>query len=131
MFRDTPLRTADDFSRFAHVLAKGGNWTYHVDKGLMVVRFVHAPNVATANEGPPHLAIGSHNEYGLSSHFPSYAFFFCVSQPTNGGETPIASSLELYDRLQERAPEFAKVLRDKGVRFTIHHPRDTIQGSLQ
>lgn len=97
----------------------------------MVLRFVHAPNVATANEGPNTVAIGSHNEYGLSSHFPSYAFFFCVSQPAKGGETPIASSLEIYDKLAARSPEFVQALRDRGLRFSIHHQRDVIEGNLQ
>lgn len=130
-FRGTPLRSADDFSRFMHALSEGGQWTPHVDKGLMVLRKPHAKNVATANEGPPDQPIGSHNEYGLSSHHPSYIAFFCLSEPDAGGETPIASSLALHDRLEERKPELIRALEEKGVAFSIHHPRDTIEGNLQ
>lgn len=130
-FTDTPLRTAEDFSKFVHTLAKGAGWKPHIDKGLMVLRRQHADNVATANEGPPHHPIGSHNEYGLSSHYPSYIAFFCLSEPEEGGETPIASSLELYQQLQHSAPEYIKAITEKGVSFSIHHPRDKIDGSLQ
>lgn len=31
-----------------------------------------------------------------------------------GGQTPILSSVELYDRLKEELPEFVKDLSDKG-----------------
>ncbi|KAN0060493.1 hypothetical protein ACQY0O_007824 [Thecaphora frezii] len=131
VFRRTPLRSADDFSRFLHVLAEGAGWEAHVDKGLMVLRRPYAANVATANEGPPTQPIGSHNEYGLSTHFPQYISFFCLSKPDQGGQTPIASSLKLYHELQREVPEYTEALQKKGVAFSIHHPRDKIEGSLQ
>ncbi|UZJ55596.1 hypothetical protein CBS101457_004916 [Exobasidium rhododendri] len=129
-FQKTPLRTAQDFSDFMHVLAKGTGWTPHVDKGLMVLRRPHAKNVATANEGPPDQAIGSHNEYGLSSHYPSYIAFFCVSAPDKGGETPLASSLRLYDRFRSEAPEYIDAVQKQGISFAIHHPRSNVEGNV-
>ncbi|EPQ26390.1 uncharacterized protein PFL1_06038 [Pseudozyma flocculosa PF-1] len=130
-FRSTPLRTAADFSRFLYTIAGQQGWRPHVDKGLMVLRKPHADNVATANEGPPYQPIGSHNEYGLSTHFPRYIAFFCLSPPQQGGQTPIASSLKLYHDLEREVPEYIAALRDEGVAFTIHHPRDTIEGCIQ
>ncbi|PWN47141.1 Clavaminate synthase-like protein [Violaceomyces palustris] len=151
-FKRLPLRTADDFSEFVHALAgqrfdegeeeeeeeeeegKREVWIPHQDKGLMVIRTQFSKNVATANEGPSTQSIGFHNEYGLSSHFPSYIVFFCVSPPDvgGGGQTPIVSSLALYDRLK-RGPTEAYLgdLREKGVTFTIHHPSSRLEGSVQ
>jgi alpha-ketoglutarate-dependent taurine dioxygenase len=129
-FKKTPLRTAQDFSDFMHTLAEGIGWTPHVDKGLMVLRRPHARNVATANEGPPDKAIGSHNEYGLSSHYPSYIAFFCLSPPSKGGETPIASSLRLYQRFQSEAPDYLEAIQSQGISFAIHHPRGNVEGSI-
>lgn len=129
--RNTPLRTAQDFSAFVHTLARGAGWVPHKDKGLMVLRYTHAPAVQTANEGPPDQAIGSHNEYGLSTHHPSYIIFFCLQPPTEGGETPIASSLELFQELQKRDKTYTDTLQSNGITFRIHHPRDKIENSLQ
>lgn len=130
-FKGTPLRTAEDFSAFLHALARGRGWKPHVDKGLMVVRQPYAANVATANEGPPDQEIGSHNEYGLSAHYPSYIAFFCMSEPEEGGATPIASSIELRERLEEAVPEYVEAIQREGLSFAIHHPRESMAGHLQ
>ena len=140
-FKGLPIRDADDFSKFMHALAgattDSGNagkynlWQHHVDKGLMVIRHAMAPNVATANEGPPHQSIGSHNEYGLSTHYPSVIAFCCLSAPTSGGQTPIVNSLALYDRLKTSVPGYIEKIERRGLTFIIHHPVAKVQGSVQ
>ncbi|CAO1620000.1 unnamed protein product [Sympodiomycopsis kandeliae] len=129
--RSTPLRTAQDFSAFVHRLGEGAGWIPHQDKGLMVLRYTHAPAVQTANEGPSDQPIGSHNEYGLSTHHPHFIIFFCLSKPETGGETPVASSLEIFQELQRRDKEYIDTLKAQGVTFRIHHPREKIENSLQ
>lgn len=129
-FRNLPLRTADDYSRFLHALAEGAGWRPHVDKGLRVLRRVLAKNVATANDGPPEAPIGLHNEYGLSNHYPSYISFFCLSAPDKGGETPIASSLEVHDCLKRKVPEFIEAIKEQGIAFGIHYPVEQIVNSM-
>ncbi|MCO5583314.1 hypothetical protein L7F22_037224 [Adiantum nelumboides] len=129
-FRKTPLRTANDFSAFMHTLAKGTGWQPHVDKGLMVLRRPHADNVATANEGPPTQEIGSHNEYGLSSHYPSYIAFFCLSAPEKGGQTPIASSLRLHNRFKTELNDYLQTITKQGIAFAIHHPRGNVENHI-
>lgn len=143
-FKGLPIRDAQDFSDFMHSLAghhTSGNipsggynlWQHHVDKGLMVIRHAMASNVATANEGPPHQSIGSHNEYGLSTHYPSIIAFCCLSAPTSGGQTPIVNSLALYDRLKANAPGYIEKISKRGLTFVIHHPvakvKDSVQGN--
>lgn len=141
-FKGLPIRDADDFSKFMHALAgtlppgadagdKNNLLVHHVDKGLMVIRHTMAPNVATANEGPPHQSIGSHNEYGLSTHYPSIIAFCCLSAPTSGGQTPIVNSLALYDRLKSTVPGYIEKIQRRGLTFVIHHPVAKVQGSVQ
>lgn len=129
-FCNTPLRTANDFSAFMHTLAKGTGWKPHIDKGLMVLRRPHADNVATANEGPPTQEIGSHNEYGLSSHYPSYIAFFCLSAPEKGGQTPIASSLRLHNRFKNELNDYLQTITKQGIAFAIHHPRGNVENHI-
>ncbi|KAK4125177.1 Clavaminate synthase-like protein [Parathielavia appendiculata] len=88
-FQDLALENPLEFSKFAHAFG----YVPHEDIGNPVRRTVLAPNVATANEGPNTMPVYPHNEFGLSPHYPAYVFFYCVSPPETGGETPINNSV--------------------------------------
>uniref|UniRef100_A0A0W0FBM3 TauD/TfdA-like domain-containing protein n=1 Tax=Moniliophthora roreri TaxID=221103 RepID=A0A0W0FBM3_MONRR len=122
ILRGLPITTADEFSQFLHSFG----WTPHVDVGNMAKRKVLAPNVARANEGPPDLYIGSHNEFGLSNIFPSHICFWAGIVPEQGGETALASGHVLYEQMRLLAPEFIDALTEKGVTYTIYHPTNNI-----
>ncbi|KAL1989112.1 hypothetical protein VTN96DRAFT_5875 [Rasamsonia emersonii] len=117
-FKDLGLRSAEEFSQFAQAFG----WTPHEDIGNPVRRTVVAYNVATANEGPNTMPVYPHNEFGLSPHYPAYVFFYCLSAPESGGETPINNSLVLYERLKEAVPEFIDELAEKGVKYQLFYP---------
>ncbi|KAF2110439.1 hypothetical protein BDV96DRAFT_615335 [Lophiotrema nucula] len=117
-FKDLNLKDVDEFSRFAHAFG----WAPHEDIGNPVRRTVLAKNVATANEGPNTQPVYPHNEFGLSPHFPAYVFFYCISAPTSGGETPINNSIVLYHHLKERHPEFIAKIEEKGVKYQLFYP---------
>lgn len=108
-FKDLGLSDAHEFSKFAHAFG----WLPHEDIGNPVRRTILAKNVATANEGPNTQPVYPHNEFGLSPHYPAYVFFYCVSAPETGGETPINNSIVLYEQLKERHPEFIEELEKK------------------
>ncbi|WWD18879.1 hypothetical protein CI109_103334 [Kwoniella shandongensis] len=126
LLRGLPIETAQHFSELLHAF----KWTPHVEVGNPVKRTVHAPNVANANEGPPELYIPAHNEFGISSIFPSNICFWARIAPEKGqgGETPISSSQWVLQRLKEEAPEFVQTLADKGVTYTIYHPPTQLSG---
>ena len=46
---------------------------------------------------------------------PSKLFFFCEVEPGSGGETPIALSHVIYERMKEKYPEFVQKLEDHGL----------------
>ncbi|KAF2711035.1 Clavaminate synthase-like protein, partial [Pleomassaria siparia CBS 279.74] len=114
-FQDLGLANASEFSDFAHAFS----WTPHEDIGNPVRRTVLAKNVATANEGPNTQPVYPHNEFGLSPHYPAYVFFFCISAPDSGGETPINNSIILYQRLKAKHPEFIHAIEEKGVKYQL------------
>ncbi|KAH7113844.1 hypothetical protein B0J11DRAFT_141252 [Dendryphion nanum] len=111
LFRGLPIHSASDFSTFAHA------FTYkpHEIIGIVVNRPLLAPNVAPANEAPKEVLIYSHNESPQVPHAPEYIFFYGHRVPDIGGESPISSSLELFQRVREEIPEFVATLAEKGV----------------
>ncbi|KAJ9139516.1 Clavaminate synthase-like protein [Coniochaeta hoffmannii] len=117
-FQNLGLKDAHEFSKFAHAFG----WLPHEDIGNPVRRTILAKNVATANEGPNTQPVFPHNEFGLSPHYPAYVFFYCVSAPESGGETPINNSVILYKQLKERHPDFIEELEKKGVKYQLFHP---------
>ncbi|KAJ6021186.1 hypothetical protein N7540_006690 [Penicillium herquei] len=111
LFRNLPIKTADDFSRFAHAFG----YRPHEIIGIVVERPLLAPNVAPANESPKEVLIYSHNESPQVPHAPEYIFFCGHRVPSKGGESPISSSLELFNRAQQEIPEFIAELAEKGI----------------
>ncbi|KAG0157229.1 hypothetical protein PDIDSM_4414 [Penicillium digitatum] len=102
LFRDLPIQNADDFSKFAHAFG----YNPHEIIGIVVDRPLLASNVAPANEAPKEVPIYSHNESPQVPHAPEYIFFYGHRAPLRGGESPISSSLELFNRAQQEIPEF-------------------------
>lgn len=128
LFRGLPIHNAEDFSVFAHAFG----FKPHEIIGIVVDRKQLAPNVAPANEAPKEVLIYNHNESPQVPHAPEYIFFYCHRAATkNGGETPISSSLELFQRAQQEIPEFITELAEKGIlsRITYKAERQYTGGS--
>lgn len=122
LLRGLPVKTAEDYSRIAHAF----RFVPHEEVGQPPIRTVLAPNVKTANEGPPELPIWPHNEYGWSTHNPAWLTFSCLQVPDSGGATPIISSTGLAHKLKVSAPEFYQQLLDKGVRYLYRYGRQQV-----
>ncbi|UPX16441.1 uncharacterized protein EKO05_0006840 [Ascochyta rabiei] len=117
LLRGLPIKTAEDYSRIAHAFG----FAPHEEVGRPPIRTVLAPNVKTANEGPPELPIWPHNEYGWSTHNPAWLTFASLQVPESGGATPIISSIGLAYRLKAAAPDFYQQLLIKGVRYVYRY----------
>jgi alpha-ketoglutarate-dependent taurine dioxygenase len=111
LFRGLPIHNAEDFSRFSHAFG----YRPHEIIGIVVDRPMLALNVAPANEAPKEVLIYSHNESPQVPHAPEYIFFYGHRTPEKGGESPISSSLELFQRAKEEIPEFVDELAEKGI----------------
>ncbi|KAL6496994.1 hypothetical protein OROGR_028923 [Orobanche gracilis] len=74
--------------------------------------------VFTANESPPDQKIPFHHEMAQVPEYPSKLFFFCEVEPASGGETPIVLSHVVYERMQEKYPDFVEKLEKHGLIYT-------------
>ncbi|KAJ5929422.1 hypothetical protein N7454_006372 [Penicillium verhagenii] len=111
---------------FTKRLARHGTLLFRVvDRPLL------APNVAPANEAPKEVLIYNHNESPQVPHAPEYIFFYGHHAPKKGGQSPISSSLEIFNRAQLKIPEFITELAEKGIlsRVTYKHEKQYEGGS--
>jgi hypothetical protein len=120
LFRGLPIRSADDFSRFAHAFG----FKPHEIIGIVVNRPVLAPNISPASEAPKEVLIHSHNESPQVPHAPEYIFLYGHKPALRGGETPMSSSLELFHRAQAEMPEFIAELAEKGILSRVTYRKD-------
>jgi alpha-ketoglutarate-dependent taurine dioxygenase len=56
-------------------------------------------NIYTSTDYPPHYPIFLHNENSYQSHWPMKLFFYCDTPAASGGETPIADSRRITQRI--------------------------------
>ncbi|KAF4779576.1 taurine catabolism dioxygenase TauD [Colletotrichum scovillei] len=120
LFRGLPIHGAEDFSKFAHAFG----YKPHEIIGIVVDRPLLAPNVAPANESPKEVLIYNHNESPQVPHAPEYVFFYNHKAPAKGGETPVSSSLELFQRAKNEIPEFIQALTEKGILSRVTYKFD-------
>ncbi|KAJ4849093.1 hypothetical protein Tsubulata_036011 [Turnera subulata] len=120
LFRGFPINTASDFNDVVEAFgyeelpySGGGAPRTHV-----------VGRVYTANEASLDQSIPFHHEMNRLPVFPSKLFFFCEVEPTSGGETPLAVSHIVYNRIKERYPDFVKRLEDTGLIYTRILPEE-------
>jgi alpha-ketoglutarate-dependent taurine dioxygenase len=88
----------DEFSDV--VTALGGTQLEYTERSTP--RSTVTGNVYTSTEYPADLDIEMHNENSYSDTWPAYLFFYCAQSAAIGGETPIADSRGVLDRLPDR-----------------------------
>jgi alpha-ketoglutarate-dependent taurine dioxygenase len=77
--------------------------------------------IYTATEYPANRTIPLHNENAYSKSWPQRIFFFSVIVATEGGETPIASSRNVYKRIDSS-------IREKFEKYGILYVRNYTPG---
>eukprot|EP00899_Mesostigma_viride_P009972 jgi/Mesvir1/18977/Mv18942-RA.1 len=85
--------------------------------GAAVRKKVVGDRVVTTNESPPDQLIPFHHEMAQVPVYPHKLFFFCQIPASQGGETPLALSTVVYDRLKAQHPDFVAALEAQGVRY--------------
>lgn len=115
-----PVSTAPDFDVVCRSFGLG-EFPYI---GGAAPRSVVSGSVFTANESPADQLIPFHHEMAQSKTHPGTLFFYCMSEPSAGGETPIVLSNLVYERVRERYPEFVSQLDEKGVRYVRVLPEE-------
>lgn len=68
-------------------------------------RIVVHDKVYTSTEYPPEYFVSMHNELSYAHKWPSKIFFFCLKAAPTGGETPIADSRLVLQRIDPKIRE--------------------------
>ncbi|CAF1019003.1 unnamed protein product [Adineta ricciae] len=113
LFRDFPICDALAFDTFARAF----KWVPLPYIGGAAPRRQVTDIVFTSNESPPSEPIPFHHEMAQVPKFPKHLMFFCEIPSKSGGETPIAYSPMVYNRISQALPSFVQQLEAKQVRY--------------
>ena len=95
LFRGFQVQDAGDFGSFLQAIAPSlMPYTYG-----STPRTVVQGQVYTSTEYPANRSIPLHNEMAYACHYPLKIAFYCVQPAQDGGETPIADSRCVFERL--------------------------------
>lgn len=101
VFRNFMLRDNFDLESFIQSIA--GNlieYSYRSTPRSQVKGKIY-----TSTEYPPEQSIPLHNEMAYSLNWPMKIWFFCVKAAEQGGETPIADSRKVFQRIDPKIKE--------------------------
>ena len=111
LFRDFGVESVEVFDRFAGLLVpERVNYIEGSSPRIMLTEKVY-----TSTEYPPEYPISQHNELSYAHRWPAKLLFYCLVEPQQGGETPIADSRRVLDEID---PEVRRRFMEKGVRYT-------------
>lgn len=120
LFRNFPTKTPEAFNSFVESFGFE-NFPY---VGGAAPRKHIVGNVFSSNESPPQNLIPFHHEMAQVPNYPAKLFFYCDHPSTQGGETPILLSNQVYQKVSEKHPEYVKDLREKGVHYVRVLPEE-------
>src|SRR5262245_38295702 len=118
LFRHCGIDTIHLFNRLVTTLYGDSLMEY---KDRSTPRHELAPNVYTSTIYPAEHRIALHNEGTYWIKWPLKLIFCCITEPTQGGETPIADSGKIYSRIP--AP-----IREKFARKNVLYVRNYNDG---
>src|ERR1700674_2049600 len=95
LFRNFDLATAEEFEQLIETVAgKLLDYSYRSTPRSLV-----SGRIYTSTEYPAHQSIPLHNEPSYSRSWPMKLWFFSMQVADDGGETPIADSRIIYQRM--------------------------------
>jgi alpha-ketoglutarate-dependent taurine dioxygenase len=114
LFRGFNLNTVDEFERFMKSLAGDLlDYSYRSTPRTQV-----SGKIYTSTEYPAHQTIPLHNEMSYARQWPMMLGFFCMEAAEDGGETPLADSRKVYQRIGESTLDR---FRKKRVRYVRNY----------
>jgi alpha-ketoglutarate-dependent taurine dioxygenase len=105
LFRGFDIPRVEDFDHTVQAIS--GDLLEYKERSSP--RHAVAGKIYTSTDYPPSEPIFLHNENSYQKTWPMRIFFFCNVQPTEGGETPIADTRRVYERIDPAVrQEFAE-----------------------
>jgi alpha-ketoglutarate-dependent taurine dioxygenase len=116
LFRGFGLHGIEDLQAF--VRAVGGDLLEYRERSSP--RSELADRVYTSTDYPAEQPIFPHNEHSYARRFPCKLFFFCITPPETGGETPIGDTRRVFRRID---PEVRRRFGERGWMYVRNfHP---------
>ena len=110
LFRGFNITTIKDFHLFIHQVS--GDLLEYRDS--VTPRSAVKNQIYTSTDFAADQFIELHNEMAYSQEWPMKIFFYCDTPPKSGGETPIADSRKIFQKMN---PSIIKKFSDKGVMY--------------
>jgi alpha-ketoglutarate-dependent taurine dioxygenase len=107
-----------------HSISEFNNFSLAFSQNLLDYIYRSTPRtnlggkIYTATEYPSHLSIPLHNENSYSDNWPRRIIFFCAISALEGGQTPIADSRKVYQRIDE---SIRKKFEEKGILYVRNY----------
>lgn len=115
LFRGFDLLGAEGLEKLICDLSDGGPLEYSY-RSTPRTRF--SGRIYTSTEYPPGETIPLHNEMAYSRSWPMKIWFLCVNPASEGGETPIADSRKVFNRI---ATDVREVFERKKVMYVRNY----------
>ena len=117
LFRNFGSPVIENFERFIQTVSgQLLEYTYRSTPRTKV-----SGKVYTSTEYPPEMSIPLHNENSYSRNWAMKLFFLCVIAAGQGGETPIADSRRMFERID---PEIRECFIRKNVMYVRNYGGD-------
>lgn len=114
LFRNFKITDVADFEQFIQTISGSLlEYSYRSTPRTQV-----SGRIYTSTEYPADQFIPLHNEMAYALNWPMKIFFFCVKAADTGGETPIADSRKVFQRLDPRIKE---QFIQKKIRYVRHY----------
>ena len=114
LFRGFSIQSAAEFEQFSTAFSRELlEYTYR-----STPRSKERGNIYTSTEYPADQVIPLHNENAYTSTWPMKIWFFCVTAAQQGGETPIADSRNVFERID---PEIRERFIQKKVKYVRNY----------
>jgi alpha-ketoglutarate-dependent taurine dioxygenase len=114
LFRDFNVKTVPEFEQFmTAICGQLLEYTYRSTPRSQVNGHVY-----TSTEYPPDQSIPLHNEMSYARNWPRKISFFCLKAAPQGGETPIADSSQVFERIN---PEIRERFMEKRLMYVRNY----------
>lgn len=98
LFRGFNVRSAEKLEEFINATSeKALEYTEQSSPRTRV-----SGNIYTSTDHPPSESIFLHNEQSYNYNFPQQIYFFCLQAAQQGGETPLADTRKIFQRIDPR-----------------------------
>ncbi|MGI2902886.1 TauD/TfdA family dioxygenase [Tolypothrix sp. VBCCA 56010] len=113
LFRNFQVRDVAEFEKFIQIVS--GDLLEYRDRSSP--RSIIQGNIYTSTDYPANQTIFLHSENSYAATWPLKIFFYCMTPAIQGGETPIADTRKLYQRIDSK-------IRDRFIEKKVMYVRN-------